>query len=397
VPLLLLAVVTHKAVFGLYLQLYQLHILGVLLLVLVHLGGQAWRGNSLARWCLIAFGLVAFGAVNDILHSVDIIETAHIAPYTMIGFVLMQAGILSARNAAIARERDALNATKLEVLQKSEEAARIKSEFLANMSHELRTPLNALCNIPRVLIGNFQEVSVWECPQCRSHYEDDGSIASDEDAPDCPDCTGFKVQRTIQRSYQGDEDEHHHYLHQVDQQAQSLLGLIERVLTFNDLQEDGGARLTTEPVELRTAFTGLFDHYKTKAEQRFLSFDVAFEGDIDIVQVDQQKVEQCLDLLIDNALKFTGHYGEISCTVRAISNNHLQIDVKDTGIGIASSDVSDIFTAFYQVESSHTREFGGAGLGLALVKELTEAHHGSVAVESTLGEGATFFLHFKSL
>ena len=72
----------------------------------------------------------------------------------MIGFVLMQAGILSARNAAIARERVALNATKLEVLRKSEEAARIKSEFLANMSHELRTPLNALCNIPRALISN---------------------------------------------------------------------------------------------------------------------------------------------------------------------------------------------------------------------------------------------------
>ena len=98
-------------------------------MVLVYLVQGSIRGNRLARWCILAFLLIAFGAVNDILHSNDIIESTHIAPYTMIGFVLMQAGILSARNASIARERDALNATKLEVLQKSEEAARIKSEF----------------------------------------------------------------------------------------------------------------------------------------------------------------------------------------------------------------------------------------------------------------------------
>ena len=116
----------------------------------------------------------------------------------MIGFVLMQAGILSARNASIARERDALNATKLEVLQKSEEAARIKSEFLANMSHELRTPLNALCNIPRALIANYTTTSVWECPACNTQFEDDGGLAEDMDAPNLPRMqTGQVIRRTL--------------------------------------------------------------------------------------------------------------------------------------------------------------------------------------------------------
>ena len=156
------------------LTVYQLHILGALVLILIHLIERSVRGERLAGWCILAFLLIAFGVVNDILHSVDIIESAHIAPYTMIGFVLMQAGILSARNAAIARGARCLNATKLEVLRKSEEAARIKSEFLANMSHELRTPLNALCNIPRALISNYNAHSVWECPACTSP-EDDGS------------------------------------------------------------------------------------------------------------------------------------------------------------------------------------------------------------------------------
>ena len=109
----------------------------------------------------------------------------------MIGFVLMQAGILSARNASIARERDALNATKLEVLQKSEEAARIKSEFLANMSHELRTPLNALCNIPR---ANYTRARCGSAqPVARSSRMT--VVSSRQMGPLCPECGGAHLTR----------------------------------------------------------------------------------------------------------------------------------------------------------------------------------------------------------
>ena len=97
IPLLLLAILTSKSTFGALLTVYQVHILGTLVVVLIYLVQGSLRGNRLARWCILAFLLVAFGAVNDILHSNDIIESTHIAPYTMIGFVLMQAGILSAR------------------------------------------------------------------------------------------------------------------------------------------------------------------------------------------------------------------------------------------------------------------------------------------------------------
>ena len=112
----------------------------------------------------------------------------------------MQAGILSARNASIARERDALNATKLEVLQKSEEAARIKSEFLANMSHELRTPLNALCNIPRALIANYTAHPCGNAPLAGSQFEDDGSLDEDTDAPTCPECGGAHLNRRTMKN-----------------------------------------------------------------------------------------------------------------------------------------------------------------------------------------------------
>ena len=79
-----------------------------------------------------------------------------------------------------------------------------------------------------------------------------------------------------------------------------------------------------------------------------------------------------------------------------LGTTELRVTIRDTGIGIASSDLERIFEPFYQVESSHTREFGGAGLGLALVKELSEAHHGRASVVSTVGEGSTFTVLFSS-
>ena len=394
IPLLLLAILTSKSTFGALLTVYQVHILGTLVVVLVYLVQGSIRGNRLARWCILAFLLVAFGAVNDILHSNDIIESTHIAPYTMIGFVLMQAGILSARNASIARERDALNATKLEVLQKSEEAARIKSEFLANMSHELRTPLNALCNIPRALIANYTSTPVWECPACGSQFEDDGSLDEDTDAPTCPECGGAQVIRRTLKSYVGDQDEQHYYLERVDRQAQSLLGLVERVLTFNDVTRQGDNLLDLSPVNLNETFSPLFQHYRERAEERFVTLDVSTQDTV--VEVDRDKVEQCLDLLLDNAIKFTVKYGEIHCVLEVLGAAELRVTIRDTGIGIAAPDLERIFDPFYQVESSHTREFGGAGLGLALVKELSEAHHGGVSVVSTVGEGSTFTVHFSN-
>ena len=393
-PLLLLAMFATKSTFGSVLIVYQVHILGTLVIVLIYLVQGSLRGNQLARWCILAFLLVAFGAVNDILHSNDIIESTHIAPYTMIGFVLMQAGILSARNASIARERDALNATKLEVLQKSEEAARIKSEFLANMSHELRTPLNALCNIPRALIANYTTTPVWECPACKSQFEDDGGLAEDMAAPSCPECGQAQVTRRNVKTYVGDQDEQHRYLESVDLQAQSLLGLVERVLTFNDVTRQGDHVLDLSSVNLNETFNPLFEHFRQRAEARFVTLDVTIDGAV--VEVDRDKVEQCLDLILDNAIKFTVKYGEIHCTLEAMGTSQLKVTVRDTGIGIASSDLERIFDPFYQVESSHTREFGGAGLGLALVKELSAAHHGSVSVVSTVGEGSTFTVHFSN-
>jgi len=88
--------------------------------------------------------------------------------------------------------------------------------------------------------------------------------------------------------------------------------------------------------------------------------------------------------------------GRIVCEIFSTDDGHLIVAISDDGIGIPRSEVEKILTPFYQIESSHTREFGGAGLGLALAKELVELHHGHIEVESVPGAGSTFRLHFRN-
>ena len=136
IPLILLALFTSKITFGEWLNWYQIHLIGTLVLVLVHLAIESFRGNWVAQWCLGAFCLVAIGIVNDILHAQEIIETAHIAPFTMIGFVLTQAGILAARNAAIAAERDAKSQELLSTYRQLDDEL-LKRESLESINVQL--------------------------------------------------------------------------------------------------------------------------------------------------------------------------------------------------------------------------------------------------------------------
>ena len=196
--------------------------------------------------------------------------------------------------------------------------------------------------------------------------------------------------------YVGDHTEQHHYMKRIDLQAQELLGLVERVLSFNEVTSSERQGLNITPVSTKDLFLNLLDDYRSRAFHRSQVLAVDFESTTDTVNIDSEKVEQCLDLVLDNALKFSLDQGYISCTIQVTSESTLVITVSDDGIGIAKSEQQRIFTPFYQVESSHTREFGGAGLGLSLAKELAELHHGQISVESIPGAGSTFILEFRA-
>jgi signal transduction histidine kinase len=105
---------------------------------------------------------------------------------------------------------------------------------------------------------------------------------------------------------------------------------------------------------------------------------------------------QMLENLLSNALKFTPEMGTVAVHLHR-TDTHIVLEVSDTGIGIASDQLERIFERFYQVDGSVTRRYGGTGLGLALVKQIVEAHCGRVTVESQPGHGSTFRLFFPRI
>lgn len=103
--------------------------------------------------------------------------------------------------------------------------------------------------------------------------------------------------------------------------------------------------------------------------------------------LDRDKIDQVLDNLVSNAIKYTGDEGTIRLEARKIDKELLEISVQDNGMGIPKKDLSRIFDRFYRVDKARSRNMGGTGLGLSIAREIVKAHGGTIALESELGQG----------
>jgi len=110
---------------------------------------------------------------------------------------------------------------------------------------------------------------------------------------------------------------------------------------------------------------------------------------------DEQKIRQLILILVDNAVKYTPKHGRISVCVQE-EKGAVELSVSDTGIGIAPEHIERIFDRFYRVDKARSRRMGGNGLGLAIAREIAEAHGGTIAVESEMGQGTTFRVQLKA-
>jgi signal transduction histidine kinase/ActR/RegA family two-component response regulator len=231
-----------------------------------------------------------------------------------------------------------------EELEKSktaaEKASRVKSEFLANMSHEIRTPMTVFM----AAIEHLLEMD--------------------------------------------DNPEHRLLLGMADQSAQRLCRLIDDILDFSRI-EARRVKIDEENFNLRACIDGAVDLFALPAREKSLRLDMDVSPDLpERVVGDPQKLRQVLTNLIGNAVKFT-RTGEIRIGVKACGEL-LEFAIADTGIGIPKEKCNLLFQSFSQVDSSFTREFGGAGLGLAISKGLVELMGGHLNVQSREGKGSVF-------
>ena len=217
-----------------------------------------------------------------------------------------------------------------------------KSQFLANMSHELRTPLNAILGYTELILDNIYG-----------------------DVPE-------KIQEVLER---------------LEKNGRHLLGLINDVLDLSKI-EAGQLVLSLNEYSMGEVVQTAITAVEALAVEKKLELKTRVPQDLGIARGDEQRIAQVLLNLLGNAIKFTDE-GEVRVEVTDSDETFL-VSVADTGPGISEADQKIIFEEFQQVNGSNSREKGGSGLGLSIVKKIVEMHGGRIWVESDVGKGSTF-------
>ena len=173
-------------------------------------------------------------------------------------------------------------------------------------------------------------------------------------------------------------------------QIQNLSGLINDLFELSQLETEQ-VKLRLELVNLNDLLSDVLETMQAQARAKQVTLEGAFSTDLPLVQVEPAKIQRVLYNLTQNAIQHTPAGGSIALATQ-LTPGGVQIDVTDTGEGIAAEDLPRVFDQFFRGEKSRSRATGGAGLGLAIAKRIVEAHHGRIWVESQLGQGARFSL-----
>lgn len=231
-----------------------------------------------------------------------------------------------------------------EALRRLSELNQMKANFVSNISHELRTPLTHVKGYIELLIS-----------------ESLGKI----------------------------NEEQRHAL-SVSQRATSKLeDMIEDLIMFS-LASRGELSMKLDSVDIRRLVSLAVKSATNKAQDRGVILQAQFVDSIPLVQADPEKIGWVVNQLLDNAIKFTPSGGSVTVSLKEEGANLVNVAVIDTGIGIPHNRMQEIFEPFHQLDGSPTRRYGGTGLGLALVRQIIEAHGSLLDVKSTEGKGTTF-------
>ena len=228
--------------------------------------------------------------------------------------------------------------------QQAEAANQAKSAFLARVSHELRTPLNAVLGFSE-LLG-----SEWLGPLGHPRYRE--------------------------------------FANDIHASGKHLLSLIDDILDLSRI-EAGRIELREEDVAVAELVDAVGRVLRQRAEADGLDFSTTIPDGLPAVRGDPRALKQVLLNLLSNAIKFTPSGGRVGCSARRSADGGLCLEVVDSGIGIAASDIAKALEPFGQIDSPLARRHRGAGLGLPISRALVELHGGRLDLASEIGKGTT--------
>lgn len=306
--------------------------------------------------------------VTDLLAAMPHLDAAKMASLVEHLRTVLEALLFSGRRVAVTaqmhlatvrashRELAARNEQLSAALDKQRDLDRLKSNFLATVSHELRTPLTSILGYADMLLEG---------------------VAGDLG------------------------EEPRDFVQTIREHGSQLLTLISSLLDLGAMEQGGSVRVAQGEVALEHVAKDVLTGFLPTARKRKLTLQLDVQAPVPAAVGDRERLRQVVTNLLDNALKFSPDGGTVTVTVRGVgaevseaqseqepgfallapARQDVELRVRDHGRGIPASERERVFDAFYQVDSSSTRQHGGAGLGLAIVQRIVTAHGGTVRIE----------------
>ncbi|MGG6310466.1 cell wall metabolism sensor histidine kinase WalK [Paenibacillus macerans] len=215
-----------------------------------------------------------------------------------------------------------------------------RREFVANVSHELRTPLTTIKSYTEAL-----EDGAMEDPELGSRF-----------------------------------------ISVIQNQTERMIRLVTDLLHLSRLDSQE-AQLRKQPTNVMEMLEEVADRFSFQMQEKDIKPTLFIASDVDTAWIDRDQIDQVLDNLISNAMKYTPEGGAIALEARLTDDRQLAVSVEDNGIGIPKKDLDRIFERFYRVDKARSRNMGGTGLGLSIAREIVKAHGGTISLQSEFGKG----------